>query len=278
MMLQLPICCTPAAFSLLSRQLTDLDSPAALLRGAIAVANHQLDEVNVSEIEATIDRYAQTIRSRVHGSQEQAIVAHLHDYLFEELGYRGNVEDYYNPLNSCLPVVLETKRGLPIVLSLIYVQVAQRLGLNAWGVGLPGHFLAAVQLADGVMLVDPFDSGRMVSIEESHERLKVLLGPEQEWSNEFIEPVSNRQWLTRMVQNLLMIFTQSSRFADAAAMLEMEILLWPDQSMLERDLALVLARCGLSSPALKLLNEYIETNPDDPQRPQLQQLVEVLGK
>jgi regulator of sirC expression with transglutaminase-like and TPR domain len=278
MKLQLPICCTPAAFSLLSSQLSNLESPAALLRGAIAVANHQLDDVNVERIESTLDGYAREIRSRVRGSQEQAILAHLHEYLFEELGFRGNVEDYYNPLNSCLPVVIENKRGLPIILSMIYVLVAQRLGLDAWGIGLPGHFLAGVRTGDTVMLVDPFEGGRIVTAEESHERLKLLLGAEQEWSEDYLEPLSSRQWLTRMIQNLLMVFTQSSRYPDAAAMLEMEIVLWPEQSMLERDLALVLARCGLSSPALKLLNEYIQTNPDDPQRPQLQQLAEVLGK
>jgi regulator of sirC expression with transglutaminase-like and TPR domain len=278
----LPLCCAPAAFKLLSRHAADesddtLESPQALLEGAIAVAMHQVEDIEPRAVEETLQGYADLIQSRVRGTQEQAILAHLHEFLFEELGFAGNTDDYYNPINSYVPVVLETKRGLPITLALIYVDVARRLGLDAWGVALPGHFLAAVRTGDSVMLVDPFAGGKIVTVDEAHERVKLLLGDEEEWTDEYLQPASNRHWLTRMIQNLLNVFTNSSRYADVAAMLEMEMVLWPDQHQLERDLALVLARCGLSRPASKLLDQYLQANPDDPQRTQLQQLLAVLG-
>jgi regulator of sirC expression with transglutaminase-like and TPR domain len=274
---RLPLCCSPSAFALLASQLDDIESPTALLQGAIAVAMHQVDEVDPEQIEETLQGYADIIQSRVRGPQEQAIVAHLHEYLFEELGFTGNTEDYYNPLNSNIAAVLESKRGLPITLALIYVDVARRLGLDAWGVALPGHFLAAVALNETLMLVDPFDGGKVVTKDEAHERVKQLLGPDEEWTDEYVQPASNRHWLTRMIQNLLNVFTNTAHYADVAAMLEMEMLLWPEQHQLERDLALVLARCGLSRPASKLLDQYLQANPNDPQKKQLQQLLQVLG-
>ena len=97
--------------------------------GAVAIAMHQVENVDIAEFDATLQKYADAVRSRVRGSQPQALLAHLHDVLFEEEKFTGNQEDYYNTANSYLPEVLRTKRGLPITLSLIYKVVAERLGL-----------------------------------------------------------------------------------------------------------------------------------------------------
>ena len=120
----LPLCCSSRGFDLLKRQLPVLNSPDALLQGAIAIAMHQIDDVNPGEIDAQLQSYVDKVRSRVRGRQAQAILAHLHDVLFEEEGFKGNSDDYYSTLNSYLPAVLQTKRGLPITLSLIYKIVA----------------------------------------------------------------------------------------------------------------------------------------------------------
>ena len=117
---KLPVCCSPAAFGLLTKVSgsSSIDSPVALLNGAIAISMHEMDDVDPSAVEATIQGYADTVRSRVRGRQPQALLAHLHDVLFEEEGFRGNTQDYYASGNSYVPAVLETKRGLPITLSL----------------------------------------------------------------------------------------------------------------------------------------------------------------
>ncbi len=276
----LPMCCNPEAFKLLARQAKVISSPDALVQGAVAIAMHQVDDVDPARVDATLQRYVETVRSRVRGRQPQALMAHLHEYLFEELGFAGNTEDYYGSANSYLPVALQTKRGLPITLSLIYKVVAERLGLRAWGVGLPGHFLVGVDGgtsgAGSVMLVDAFDGGRILTRDEGHERMQAMLGPEAEWSDELILPISNRHWLTRILQNLLHTFANGGHFADVAAVLEMEMVLWPKREQLQRDLALVLARCGLSQPASIWLDNYLKNNPDDPQRSELAQLLDVL--
>jgi regulator of sirC expression with transglutaminase-like and TPR domain len=273
----LPLCCSPGAFKLLIQQLSSLDSPDALLQGAVAIAMHQLEDVDPGAVDATLQRYADTVRSRVRGRQPQALLAHLHEVLFDEEGFVGDADDYHNPLNSYLPAVLERKKGLPITLSLIYKTVAERLGLRAFGVGLPGHFLVAVEMDGARSLVDPFAGGRLLTPDEAHHRVQQLFGAEVEWSEEYLRPASNRHWLTRMLQNLLNVFGETSHYADVAAILEMEMVLWPEQSHLQRDLGLVLARCGMAQPASIWLDRYLQTNPDDPQRTQIKELLEVLS-
>jgi len=273
----LPICCDPEAYRLLARQLPALNSPDALLLGAVAIARHQIRDVDPAHVDQTIQEHANKVRSRVRSTaQRQALLAHLHDYLFDELGFAGNRDDYYNPVNSYLPAVLETKRGLPISLSLVYKLVAERVGLRVQGVGLPGHFVVSVQADGDPILVDAFSGGRMLSGEEAHDKVREIHGPDAEWSGEWLRPVSNRHWLTRTLQNLLNVFGARSQYHDVAAVLEMEMLLWPDQSQLQRDLGLVLARCGMSAPASRWLETYLRNNPDDPQREDLEQLRNVL--
>jgi regulator of sirC expression with transglutaminase-like and TPR domain len=149
-----------------------------------------------------LQHYADMVRERVRGAQPQAILAHLHSVLFDEEGFTGNAEDYYNTANNFLPAVLEAKRGLPITLSLIYKNVAGRLGIRAFGINLPGHFLVGVECGESVMLVDPFAKGRVINQQEAHDRLRQIFGDEVEWSEELLRPASNRLWLTRMLQNL----------------------------------------------------------------------------
>jgi regulator of sirC expression with transglutaminase-like and TPR domain len=283
---KLPVCCSPAAFNLLSITTASVDAPDSLLQGAVAIAMHEMDDVDPAAMDAQIQGYADTVRSRVRGRQPQAVLAHLHDVLFEDEGFRGNTQDYYASGNSYIPAVLETKRGLPITLSLVYKLVAERLGLKAWGVGLPGHFLVGLHAADApgaidgegaLMLVDPFNGGRILTPDEAHDRIQEMFGAEAEWSEEMLRPASNRHWLTRILQNLLNVFGSANQFADVAAVLEMEMLLWPNHHHLQRDLGLVLARCGMSRPASMWLDRYLRSNPDDPQKSQLKELLQVLA-
>ena len=272
----LPLCASPRAYNLLARQIATINSSDALLQGALAIAMHEMEDIDVTGVDAQLQAYADIIRGRVHGSQPQALLAHMHELLFEEEGFRGNIDDYYNPRNSFLPAVLETKLGLPITLSLLYKIVGERIGLRVWGIGLPGHFMVGVDMDGAPLLIDPFADGREMSTEEAHEKLQEMFGSEVEWSPELLQAASNRHWLTRILQNLLNVYGSTNHYADVAAVLEMEMLLWPEQNHLQRDLGLVLARCGLSQPASMWLDRYLKTNPDDPQKSQIRELLGVL--
>jgi regulator of sirC expression with transglutaminase-like and TPR domain len=281
MLLSSPLCCAPAAYRVLSRQLPSVATSDGLLNGALAIAMHEMGDVNADAVRADLQDLADRVRGRVHGDQPQALLAHLHDVLFDDEGFTGDQEDYYKPANSYLPVVLESRRGLPITLSLVYKLVADRLGLQCWGVGLPGHFLVGVSDARSkqggqTMLVDCFNGGRVLSVDDARQQVATQFGDEVEWTDDALRPVSHRHWITRMLQNLLNLFGAQDQFSDVAAMLEMEMLLWPEQRQLQRDLALVLARCGHSRPAGVWLDRYLKSNPDDPQTVELQQLRDVL--
>jgi regulator of sirC expression with transglutaminase-like and TPR domain len=276
----LPLCCKPAAFDLLSRQLPALGSPDALLESAIAISMHEMDSVRPEAIDRTLQGFANTVRKRVRGNQPQALLAHLHEFLFDEVGLTGNLDNYYHSSNSYVPAVLKNRTGLPITLSLVYKVVAERVGLRVHGIGLPGHFVVAVESGDSTgnaVLIDPFRGGQTVSADEAHERLRDNFGPEVEWTDEMLTPVSNLHWLTRMLQNLLHVFGGAGQYQHVAAMLEMEMLLWPDQTHLQRDLALVLARLDRAEAATVWLEHYLEINPDDPQRQDLAKLLDVLS-
>ncbi len=247
MIASLPMCCSPQAFELLASQIPTLNSPDAMLQCACAVAMHEHPGLDPASVDTTIQSFTDTIRSRVHGHQPQALLAHMHEFLFEEQNFAGNTLDYYNPSNSYLPNVLQTKLGLPITLSMVYRMIAERLGFRSWGVGLPGHFMSGIEVEGKPLLVDAFAGGRIMTASEAHDRMKEIFGAEIEWSDELLKPASNRHWLTRMLQNLLNIFGSAGQYTNVAAMLEMEILLWPEQTRLQRDLALVLARIGLST-------------------------------
>lgn len=273
----LPICCSPTAYQFLQHQVAAIDSPDALLNGAVAISMHQMENIDPAVIDATLQSYVDIVRSRVRGCQPQAMLAHLHEFLFEEIGFVGDTEDYYNPLNSYMPAVLDRKRGLPITLSLIYRIVAERLGMKVWGVGLPGHFLVGMETGGSTTLIDPFSRGRLLTPEQAFDRMKEAFGTDVAWSDDLLQPASNRHWLTRILQNLLHLYNSKSHYADVAAILEMEMILWPSQNHLQRDLALVLARIGLSRPASQWLDMYLKNNPDDPQQTDLRQLLEVLS-
>jgi regulator of sirC expression with transglutaminase-like and TPR domain len=273
----LPICCDTRAYRSLSDELGSLETPGGLVRAAVAIARHQMCTVDLGEVEGTIARYASTVARRVRGPQTQAILAHLHQLLFEEEKFTGNTQDYYNPMNSYLPHVLTSRIGLPITLCLVYKAVADRLGLNVWGMGMPGHFLAAVNADRRAMWIDPFAGGRVVTLEEVRHRMVSQFGKDLEWSDQFLSPVNHRYWITRLLQNLISAFGREGHYSDVAAVLEMEMVLWPEEARLQRDLALVLARIGMGESASMWLDLYLQNNPADPNRGELKQLLTSLA-
>ena len=281
-----PACCCVDAFRLVAAQMQPLpgssrkqrrlDTEEGLLAASVAVAMHALPQTHVADVDAQIQKLADAVREGLsEEASPQAIMAHLHQVLFDDYGFCGNSTDYYNPRNSYLPGVLKTRRGLPIAMAMIYKLVAGRLGLRAWGVGLPGHFVAGVD-CHGPVLVDCFHGGRLIDRNDAQKLVEETAGPEAEFDDTMLRPVTHRHWVTRLIQNLLQIHSSAGSYNDVAAMLELELVLWPDQLHLQRDLGLVLARIGQPRPAARWLKGYLEQRPDDPQRSDLEELLSVL--
>jgi len=223
-----PHCCHPRAFELFAGQLARLDdSPDALLYAAVAIGMHELPEADPVIVDRQISDLAEAIRRRVTHPSIQSLLAHGHELLFEELGFAGNVDDYYDPTNSYLPLVLETRRGIPITLALVYVEVMRRLGVPAEGVAAPGHFLVAVRDRgnDSVVYIDPFNGGRLLTEQEVHDMIEQIASFPLPQVHRLLPVAAPRLWLTRMLRNLQAVFAQRNRSHDFAAMRELAALL-----------------------------------------------------
>ncbi len=159
------------------------------------------------------------MRARVHTGDFRAMLAHAHDVLFDELEFRGNVDDYCNAHNSYLPIVLETRRGIPITLALVYREVLRRLGMVVHGVNTPGHFLAAVADPDGGLLyVDPFNGGRLLSADEIYQMVERMAGAPVPRTEDVMPLALPVQWLGRILRNIESVFERADRPDDRAAM------------------------------------------------------------
>ncbi len=224
-----PAYCRPAAFELFRQQLPDLESSEGLFRAAFAISLHERPEAQLAESEALIENLAETVLRRVQSRSRQAVLAHLHDVLFEVFGLRGNAEDYYNPSNSYLPDVLRTRMGIPISLVLVYKRVAEPLGIVVHGVNAPGHFLAEVepssQEEEPPMFIDPYFGGVILNESEVVERIEQATGRPLGLSRPQLSRATHRQWLLRMLNNLLAAFATKGHEREVCAMQEFQELL-----------------------------------------------------
>ncbi|MEM8947107.1 MAG: transglutaminase-like domain-containing protein [Planctomycetota bacterium] len=217
--------CRPAAIELFAEQLRSLDSTNGLFRAAFAIALHERPEASLVEVETVLENLADTVTRRVQSRSPDALLAHLHDVLFDVFGLRGNVEDYYNPTNSYLPEVLRTKQGLPIVLVLVYKCVAERLGLVVHGVNAPGHFLAEVEVGTDASYIDPFFGGSLLSRDDIAHRIQQATGMDVRPNQSLLGRATHRQWLARMLNNLQAAFARLGQDRDVLAMQELQELL-----------------------------------------------------
>ena len=227
-----PAYCRPAAYRLFQEQLAVLETGEGLFRAAFAIALQERPEADLAQIETILENLSDTVSSRVRSRATPALLAHLHDVLFEVFGLRGNTEDYYSPANSYLPDVLRTRRGLPITLVLIYKRVAERLGLTVYGVNAPGHFLAEVEVDVATeakpgesLYIDPFFGGGMLTEEEVAQRIAETTGREMPYSPALLQRATHRQWLARMLNNLQASLAALGQDRDVCAMQELQDLL-----------------------------------------------------
>jgi regulator of sirC expression with transglutaminase-like and TPR domain len=220
-----PLKCRPECYRAFGSALQRLAEPGGLLQAAAAIALHEHPEADLALVEARTEALAAEVRRRAEGRSTKARLGFLHEVLFDEHGYRGDEHTYSNPSNSYLPAVLATKRGLPITLSLLYVEVARRAGLAAHGVDAPTHFLVEIEDPPGVLIVDPFQGGRALTQEEVFSRLERVLGGRLRRDVKLLPRATPAGWLDRMLRNLEGSFARAGRLDDFAAMGELRALL-----------------------------------------------------
>ena len=241
------------------------DDALDLLEGALLVAQDARPSLDRRAIEQQIDELAEPLARRQLALLPAAAQARaLADQLFVRAGFRGNTADYYDPKNSFLDEVLARRTGIPISLSVLYVEVARRAGVRASPVGFPGHFMASIDGGDGArLLIDPFNGGG-VRNESSLGELLRRSGSTLEYSEELVAPTPVRQVVSRMLMNLRGIYTMRAEYSRLLLVFDRLIDLWPESIDERRDRGFLFARLGAPEAALADLDVYLARAPNAP--------------
>ncbi len=255
----------PATFEQLASLPDDCIDVAA---GAVLIARDAYATLDVDRTLARFDDLAAPLADRGIASlapEEQARA--LSAYLYDELGFRGNEQDYYDPKNSLLPDVLGRRLGIPITLALVYCEVARRAGVRARGVSFPGHSLGRVDAQgreDAPVAVDPFFGGRVLD-QPGLQRLLERAAPKQTLvPEEHLAPAGPRAVLVRMLINLTWIHATRGDFARALLALDRIISLQPDSVPALRERAMLAARLGSVESAREDFTRLLELVPQAP--------------
>ena len=277
---------TPTALEYFASLVAD-DASLSLVEAAISIAQDDFPQLDTLAVLAEIDALAVRLKQRfpVDAVPVQRL-RWLNRFFFQELGFAGNVNHYYDPGNSYLHRVLNTRRGIPITLAILYIELASQIGLTARGVSFPGHFLVKLRMAtgrqQGEVVIDPF-TGHSLSRDE----LDGLLAPykrnrglQDEFDvplGLFLQAASAREVVARMLRNLKEIHRNAHDDRRVLQVQERLVVLLPQAWEERRDRGLVCADLGLDAAAARDLSDYLEHVPDASDRALIAHRLAALG-
>jgi regulator of sirC expression with transglutaminase-like and TPR domain len=240
------------------------DERIDLANAALTIARTEYPALKVESYLARIDGLAARVRDRISewGEPAQTIPA-LSAVLFEEERFRGNREDYYDVRNSFLNDVLDRRLGIPITLSLLYMEVGRRVGFPLFGVGMPGHFIVKHYDVEGrQVLIDPYNGGRVVTPSDCQRRLDEIYSGQISLQPEFLLPVSRRQMLTRMLNNLKNTYLAVRNFRRALPIVDMILAIYPRSPEDVKQRAMLRHSLGNVRGAVDDLEDYLKMSPE----------------
>ena len=254
---------------LMARDEAEID----LARACLLVAADAYPGLDVDGYLGEIERLAVRLRGRLPpgGGAEERVLA-LNQFLFDDLGYSGNAGDYYDPRNSYLNEVLDRRTGIPITLSVLYLEIGRRVGLDLEGVSFPGHFLVRLRLRGAMLVLDPFSGGEALSETQLRERLQRVI-PEGAAGgvpvealplDPFLEPAGKRQILARLLRNLKGIYREAGKPQRLLEVLNRMLVVAPEAHGELRERGLLYQRMECYRAALKDLQEYSTLEPGAP--------------
>ena len=234
-----------------------------LSRAALTIALTDYPDLDIPDYLARIDLLATEVTGRL-GTEADIYrsIAALNYVLFRQYGFHGNRDDYFDPKNSFLNEVIERKTGIPITLSVLYMEVAQRVGLTLDGVSFPGHFLVKC-VGDGEeIVIDPFNSGEIMSREEIDKMLFDLYGGKVVFHSDFLASSTKKDILKRMLANLKAIYINGNDLIRSLAALDRLVILDPNSAVDIRDRGMVYLRLEYYAQAREDFETYLRLRPD----------------
>jgi len=247
------------------------ETQQGLAEGALIVAAEVRPEIDIASGLEQLSEIAERARPLVDAARTpSAAVDALNHALFELERFRGNQDQYDDPRNSFLDEVLSRRRGLPITLSVLYVEIARQLGLEAYGIGFPGHFLAKVvgvsDLAEREIIVDPF-FGKVLSLDDCAERVRAAAGDHVDLELDWLRPVSAVEIYVRMLNNLKMLYLRNGDGLGALGCFDRIVVLAPDAAYEFRDRGMLLERMECVNAAIDDYTRFLELSPMDESSP-----------
>jgi len=263
------------------------DDGFALTEAAVAVGQIEHPGLDTQSVLADLDRLAARLRSRLPpDAAELQRLRLLNRYFFHELGFAGNVNDFYSSDNSRIDRVLHTRRGIPITLAVVFLELAEQIGLKAKGLSFPGHFLILLKLPLGDAVLDPL-TGQSLSRGELEERLEPYLERDEAGALEaahlqgdplapFLRPASGREIVARMLRNLVSIYRDDAALPHLLQVQQRLVLLQPTEWDWRRDRGDTLARLGQTDAAIEDLCAYLRHEPHARDRRQVTARIDAL--
>jgi regulator of sirC expression with transglutaminase-like and TPR domain len=240
------------------------DERLDLARAALTIARTEYFDLSVENYLRRFEDLARRVRARITdlGDASQSISA-LNRVLFDEENFRGNRDNYYDPRNSFLNDVLSRRLGIPITLSLVYMEVARRVSFPLFGVGMPGHFLVKHYDPEGrQVLIDPYNRGRILTPADCQRHLDKIYAGQLPLAAEMLMPVNRRQMLTRILNNLKSIYLAARNFRKALPMVDMILAIYPRSPEDVKQRASLRYSLGQLRGAVDDLETYLKMSPD----------------
>ncbi|HET8576998.1 MAG TPA: tetratricopeptide repeat protein [Methylomirabilota bacterium] len=233
-----------------------------LARTALVLARGEYPDLDVAGYLRRLDELAHGAGQGGRAADPLHRLHRLREYLFEEQGFAGNNGQYYDPRNSYLNEVLDRRLGIPITLSLVLIEVGRRLGLEMEGIGLPGHFITGARVEGEHVLLDPFDRGSMLTGEACGDLVGRALGRTVALRPEHFAPVTNRQFLTRMLANLKGCYWRREDWGRVIRVIDRILVLNPAAGSEWRDRGVAWHNMGQPQRGLADWERYLTDFPD----------------
>ncbi|MFC3716674.1 SirB1 family protein [Luteimonas soli] len=242
------------------------DGALPLLGTALLIARDEYPDLDADLYDTLVQGHAAGMREEIDALEHWALkMQAINHHLFEELGYAGDHDQYYDPRNSYLNEVFERRRGNPISLAMVQMEVARRLGVPLDGVSFPGHFLVRLPVDDGVLVMDPFNRGRPLDVDELRQRARPHLGgdaPDDDALSQILHPASHRAILMRVLRNLHGVYSDGEDWERATRSADRLLKLSPNDPDALRDRGLGYLHMGHNSGARADLARYLQLNPN----------------
>jgi regulator of sirC expression with transglutaminase-like and TPR domain len=242
---------------------------------AMKIARVEYPALKIDLYRSRLDQLATKVSKKIKGKGRRA-VGQLNTFFFDELGFHGDIEDYDNPRNHYLNDVIDRRAGIPITLSIVYCEIARRLGVAAYGVGFPGHFLVKCLVEGSELLVDCFN-GKLLTRDGCQELLDSLHASPLAVSDEMLRIASAREILSRMLNNLRRVHADRGDFRRAIRWVQMNMDVRPDVTLL-RERGMLYVRVEEFGKAVVDLERYARLVPDASDLPQVREQLRLLGK